>query len=159
MHRWLNEPGVVRWWEGDDVSWDAVVEDYGERTDEIDDHLEHWLAVVDGEPIGWIQSCTLADEPEWFRLWAPFGVDDTIIGIDYLIGNPQARGRGLGSTLIADFVDQVVFARHPQCRQVGADPLAGNVASWRALEKAGFRLVGTFDDPLGTCRLMVLDRP
>ena len=25
LHAWLNEPGVVEWWEGDDVSWDAVV--------------------------------------------------------------------------------------------------------------------------------------
>jgi len=29
LHRWLNEPGLVRWWEGDDVSWQAVVRDYG----------------------------------------------------------------------------------------------------------------------------------
>jgi hypothetical protein len=29
LHRWLNEPGVVRWWEDDDVSWDGVVRDYG----------------------------------------------------------------------------------------------------------------------------------
>ena len=28
LHAWLNEPGVVWWWEGDDVSWEAVVRDY-----------------------------------------------------------------------------------------------------------------------------------
>lgn len=162
MHRWLNEPGVIRWWEGDDVSWDAVVDDYGqgdEADEGEDDHLEHWLAVIDDEPIGWIQCCTLASEPEWFGLWAPLGVDDSIIAIDYLIGDPQARGRGIGSTMIAGFVDQVVFGNHPDCRQVGADPAAANLASWHALERAGFRLAGTYDDPLGTCNLMVLDRP
>jgi hypothetical protein len=25
LHRWLNEPGVVQWWEGEDVTWEAVV--------------------------------------------------------------------------------------------------------------------------------------
>ena len=29
LHGWLNDPKVVEWWEGDDVSWEAVVRDYG----------------------------------------------------------------------------------------------------------------------------------
>ena len=29
MHRWLNDPAVVRWWEGRDVSWPAVVGRFG----------------------------------------------------------------------------------------------------------------------------------
>ena len=41
LHAWLNEPGVVRWWEGDDVSWDGVVRDYGSASDET---TEHWIA-------------------------------------------------------------------------------------------------------------------
>lgn len=44
LHRWLNEPGVVRWWEGNDVSWDAVVRDYGSSKT---DRTEHYLI---GEP-------------------------------------------------------------------------------------------------------------
>ena len=51
LHRWLNEPGVVRWWEGDDVSWDAVVADYGS---ECGWEVEHWLMLLHGEPVGWI---------------------------------------------------------------------------------------------------------
>lgn len=53
LHRWLNEPGVVRWWEGDDVSWDAVVREYGPANP---DSTEHWVAAVDGEDICWIRS-------------------------------------------------------------------------------------------------------
>ena len=45
MHRWLNDPAVVEWWEGDDVSWPAVVSDYGEGHG---DPVEHWLALLDG---------------------------------------------------------------------------------------------------------------
>ena len=61
LHRWLNEPGVVRWWEGDDVSWDAVVRDYGSGTT---DPTELWIASVDGHDVGWIQCWAVADEPE-----------------------------------------------------------------------------------------------
>ena len=48
LHGWLNEPGVVRWWEGDDVSWDAVVRDYGPANP---DPTEHWIASLDGRDI------------------------------------------------------------------------------------------------------------
>jgi hypothetical protein len=39
-----------------------------------------------------------------------------------------------------------------------ASPVAANVASWRALEKAGFAFAGSFDDRFGPCRLMAAHR-
>src|SRR5438270_10033736 len=134
MHRWLNEPGVVRWWEGDDVSWDAVVRDYGPANP---DSTEHWIASVDGRDIGWMQSYATVDEPEDSApLWA-LGVHRTAAGIDYLIGEPADRGRGLGTAIIRAFVADVVFGLHPGWSQACSAPHVENVASWRALEKAG----------------------
>lgn len=162
LHRWLNEPGVVRWWEGDDVTWDAVVRDYW--TD-ADAYVEHWIAVVDDRDVGWIQCYAAADaaedpdDPEEAQAWFELGVDPTAAGIDYLVGEPGDRGEGRGSALIRAFVDQVVFGRHPGWTQACASPYQANRASWGALAKAGFRHHGTFDDPDGPCRLMVADRP
>ncbi|MFA9445809.1 GNAT family N-acetyltransferase [Egicoccus sp. AB-alg6-2] len=158
LHRWLNEPGVVRWWENDDVSWDAVVRDYGSAAT---DPVEHWLALEDGEPVAWIQCYAAADfaDEEETRQWFALGVERTAAGIDYLVGDPARRGRGLGSTVIRAFVDDVVFGRHPHWTHVCASPLAANVASWRALEKAGFAFVGTFGSAFGPCRLLVSERP
>ncbi|MBV8160370.1 MAG: GNAT family N-acetyltransferase [Acidimicrobiia bacterium] len=155
LHRWLNEPGVVRWWEGDDVSWEAVVRDYGSANP---DPVEHWLAVLDHEPIGWIQSWATADEPDEAAQWWELGLDHTAAGIDYLIGEPARRGRGLGSAMIRSFVADIVFGMHPSRTQAGADPHVDNVASWRALEKAGFRFVGIIDGKDGPGRLMAVDR-
>lgn len=154
LHRWLNEPGLVRWWEGDDVSWEAVVRDYSTTADST----EHWIASVDGRNIGWIQCWPTAENPEEVAPWEALGVDRTAAGIDYLIGDPADRGRGLGSAMIRAFVADVVFALHPEWSQACAAPYAGNVASWRALEKAGFRFVGMVQDKQGPCRLMVADR-
>ena len=155
LHAWLNEPGVVQWWEGDDVSWDAVVRDYGEQNP---DPTEHWLAIVEDAPIGWIQSWAAADEPAEAAKWAPH-VDAHAAGIDYLVADPGVRGSGLGSRMIKAFVDDVVFGLHPQYTQVAAAPYSANVASWRALEKAGFRFAAEIVDKDGPCRLMVIDRP
>lgn len=156
LHAWLNEPGVVAWWEGDDVSWEAVVRDYGPANP---DPAEHWIASAGGRDVGWIQCWAVADEPDECAPWFALGVDEaTAAGIDYLVGEPGDRGTGLGSAMIRAFVDDVVFGRHPRWQQAAADPLAANVASWRALENAGFRLAGIVDAKDGPARLMVADR-
>ena len=158
LHRWLNEPGVVRWWEGDDVSWDGVVAQYGSANE---DPTEHWLAMVEGEPVGWIQCYAWADFADEEETKAQFalGVDRAAAGIDYLVADPAHRGKGLGTAMIAAFVRDVVFARHPDWTQASAGPFVANEASWRALERAGFRILGDYpggDD--GDARVMVIDR-
>lgn len=155
LHRWLNEPGVVQWWEGDDVSWDAVVRDYGSA---CADGVEHWLASIDGRAVGWIQCYAAADDPEESEAWWALGIDRDAAGIDYLVGEPTDRGHGVGSAMIRAFVADVVFGLHPAWTQACAAPYAANTASWRALEKAGFTFVGIVDDDDGPCRLMAVDR-
>jgi aminoglycoside 6'-N-acetyltransferase len=160
LHRWLNEPGVVRWWEGDDVSWEGVVRDYGSGSP---DPTEHWIASVEGRDVGWAQCYAAADyaEEDEHRHWWRLGVPRTAAGIDYLVGEPGARRQGLGTAMIRAFVVDVVFGRHPESTHVGASPYAANVASWRALERAGFSHAGTFEDPSdpdGPCRLMLASR-
>lgn len=158
LHAWLNEPGVVRWWEGDDVSWDAVVREYGSTSNEP---VEHWIATLDGRPVGWIQCYDTNDyaDTDEVRNWRSLGIDGTAAGIDYLIGEPSARGRGLGTSMIRAFVADVVFGRHSAWTRACASPLTANVASIRALEKAGFSRVGTFEAEHGPATLMVMTRP
>jgi aminoglycoside 6'-N-acetyltransferase len=155
MHRWLNEPGVVRWWEGDDVSWEGVVRDYGSTST---DPTEHWIAAVDGREVGWIQCSATSDHPEESEAWRALGVDAGAAGIDYLIGEASDRGRGVGAAMIRGFVADVVFGRHPEWAQVCAAPHADNAVSWRALEKAGFRFAGMVEEKGEPGRLMVADR-
>jgi len=157
LYRWLNEPGVVRWWEGEDVSWDAVVRDYGSTNE---DQVEHWIALLDGDPIGWIQCYAWADydDEEEARAHFSAGVDRHGAGIDYLLGDPATRGRGTGSAMIASFVKDVVFANHPTWPQVSAGPYLANEASWRALARAGFRHLADYPTEDGPCRVMVKDR-
>lgn len=152
LHRWLNDPGIVRWWEGDDVSWDGVVKTYGQPRD---DGTEHWLGLLDGREVGWIQ-CVPANSNGWqAREWAAIGIDTATTGeIDYLVGDPSDRSRGVGSAMIDGFVREVVFADHPQWAVCAASPHVDNIASWRALERAGFTRVDDVVADDGTWRVM-----
>jgi aminoglycoside 6'-N-acetyltransferase len=152
LHEWLNEPGIVQWWEGDDVSWEGVVRDYGSQNDEP---IEHWIAVMDGREVGWLDCYAMVDSPEEAGPWSKFGMEPDAAGIDYLVADPDDRGRGVGSAMIRAFVRDVVFGRHPHWSQVCAAPDVRNVASWRALEKCGFRRAGIVNGG----KLMILDRP
>jgi RimJ/RimL family protein N-acetyltransferase len=156
LHRWLNDPLVVRWWEGDDVSWLGVVRDYG---DVADDPEEHHIAVHEGRDVGWIQCYAVADvagDPEQV-LWARAGVSPRAAGIDYLLGR-EHRHRGLGPAMVRAYVEQVVFGEHPGWDEVCASPHRDNAASWRTLERAGFTTRATLFDADGAWRLMVRRR-
>lgn len=153
LHGWLNDPGVVQWWEGQDVSYDAVVRHYGTPATPS---TEHWIAVADGRDIGWLQCYLARDNLDETEAWWEHGIDDNATGIDYLVAT--RRGQGLGSAMIRAFAIDAVLGRHPEWTEVCAGPFAANVASCRALEKAGFELVALIDDEDGPCQLMRLRR-
>ncbi|MFA9431979.1 GNAT family N-acetyltransferase [Egicoccus sp. AB-alg2] len=155
LHAWLNEPGVVRWWEGDDVSWPAVVRDYGP---DAGGDVEHWLALLDDRPFGWIQAYAIDSDPDEAGAWRARGVTSAAGGVDYLVGEPTERGRGLGAAMLRAFVRDVAFPTHPDWHHVGAAPDAANASSLRALRRAGFTEVGPLDGASGASILMVVHR-
>lgn len=156
LHRWLNDPAVVAWWEGEDVSWPAVERDYAPGAEP---EVEHWMALLDGEPLGWIQcypATAEADDETYY--WTPHVPLETTAGIDYLVGEATHRGRGVGAALIRAFVRDVVFPGHPEWTHAAAGPFEANVASWKALARAGFQRLAILDDEEGPCVLMALTR-
>ena len=156
LHRWLNDPAVVRWWEGADLSWRAIVDRCGSgRWGPV----EHWIALLGGEPFGWIQCyCAESEAEDEAYYWKEYVELQKTGGIDYLVGAGAQRGRGLGSAMIRTFVRDIVFARHPEWDFAAAGPFEANAPSCRALEKAGFRRRATLGDEDGPCALMVAER-
>jgi aminoglycoside 6'-N-acetyltransferase len=133
--RWLAEPLVARWWH-DDATPEAVEAQYGPSVDGVDPTAVY-LGMHDGQPFGLVQVYAFADEPEFLaELSAVCPVPPGALSIDYLIGEPSARGRGLGAALIAAAVARG-FADHPQAEDVLVPVARGNEASWRALRRAG----------------------
>jgi len=139
LARWLEEPLVARWW-CHESSPEALERDFGPSVDGRD-ATEMLLALHDGRPIGLIQRYPVGAYPEYLEeLAAVCDVPPGALSIDYLVGEPDARGRGLGAAMIAQCVADG-WARHPAAQAVVVPVAAGNTGSWRALEVAGFTRV------------------
>ena len=141
LHEWIQRPHALPWY-GDHGSYDDVVDHYSPAL-EGRDPTDHYIIVVDGAPVGMIQTYVVVDHPKYAKL---IGVEDSATaGVDIIIGEEELTGRGLGTEVLRRFVDEIVFARRETTRCV-ADPDVRNTASLRAFEKAGFQVVNEFFD-------------
>ena len=159
---WLDEPHVARWWP-DPHGPEDLEATFGPTIDGTD-LAEVRIVTVDGAPVGLVQRYRLRDEPAWRAALAPSGVPDDAFGIDYLIGDPDHIGRGLGSRMIAAFVADS-WSRYPETTACVVGVHRDNRRSVRALERVGFVPVweGELDsgDPSdhGPQGVLVLPRP
>ncbi len=134
---WLAAPHVEEWWpEPHDLG--SVRDGYLSVVQGVDT-TEGFIILNDGSPIGYIQRYRFAEEPEWRRTVAA-AVDavDKAAGIDYLIGEAAMTGRGLGSEAIRAFVVDL-WKKFRDVTMVVVAVQQRNLASWHALEKAGFQ--------------------
>jgi aminoglycoside 6'-N-acetyltransferase len=105
--------------------------------------VDLYLILLDGRPVGFIQTYLVADYPDFGAL---VGLGEGVAGVDLFVGEEELTGKGLGTAVVRAFVRDVVFARSATTACV-ADPDVRNTASLRAFERAGFRRVGEFVDP------------
>jgi aminoglycoside 6'-N-acetyltransferase len=146
---WLVREHVRRWWR-----------DRGESLGHAEDALagrdptEYFLIVLDGRPVGMIETYLVADNPDW---GATIGEGEGAAGLDLFIGEEDAVGRGLGPQVLAQFAREVVFAR-PDTEAVVATVEEPNRRSWRAFERAGFLHVRDVEEEGLLHRLMRLER-
>lgn len=141
LHEWLRRPHVQRWWK-DRETYEEIVEHYLPSI-EGTDPTALYIALLDQQPIGFVQTYLVSDYPEYAALME---VGAGVAGVDLLIGDEELTGQGLGSEILRRFVEELVFASAATTSCI-ADPDVRNVASLRAFEKAGFRVVKEFVDP------------
>ena len=141
VHEWHQCPHVVRWWTARQTFEET--EAHYLPTIEGTDPTQHYLALLDGEPLGMVQTYLVSDYPDYAAL---IEEGEGTAGLDLFIGDEAQTGKGLGTEMIRGFVDEIVFAR-PETKACAADPDVRNTASLRAFEKAGFRSVREFVDP------------
>ena len=147
-------PQVARWW-NHDATEAGVDRDFGPsaRGEESGEDL---VVLVGGRPVGLLQRSAIADYPEDLDEFSNLvEVPAGAVELDYLIADPVLRGHGLGTRMIAHAVQDTWTAR-PGVPAVLVAVVAANVASWRALEKAGLQRIAEgamspdnpVDDPL-----------
>ncbi|WP_276608102.1 GNAT family N-acetyltransferase [Streptomyces rhizosphaericola] len=67
---WLEQPHVARWW-NHETSPETVERDFGPAV-RREEPAEVLLALLDGVPVGLLQSCRLTDYPEYVAELAPW---------------------------------------------------------------------------------------
>jgi aminoglycoside 6'-N-acetyltransferase len=149
LRDWLRRQHVRRWWRDPAESLGHAEEALAGR-----DATEYFLIVLDGRPVGLIQTYLVSDNPEWEDVVGP---GEGLAGVDLLIGEEDATGRGLGSQVLEQFTCEVVFAR-PETQACVATVENANRRSWRAFEKAGFKHVRDVEEDGLPHRLMRLER-
>jgi len=138
LANWLSRPHVEKWWrESADI--ETVEAEYGPMIDGSDP-TDGFIVFKEGQPMGFVQRYLIADYPDWQRTIAAASDSVPAAGIDYLIGDENETGRGLGPQMIATLVDDC-WVTYPDIHAIVVDVLQENRASWRALEHAGFHRI------------------
>lgn len=143
LFRWNNDPDVLYFAEGDDVS-SRTLEEVQRIYRGVSQHAICFIAEHDGAPIGecWLQEMNVDRIRQEFP-----GLD--LRRIDLAIGEKHLWGQGLGTEMIRLLV---AFG----FEQEGADIIFGvdvgghNPRSRRAFEKAGFRVLRAVPEPEST---------
>lgn len=149
LGEWMARPHWREWW-GEPETEVGYVRDMIEGRDST----RPFLIVLNGQPSGYIQVWTVADnmvEP-WLSA-APWMVKlpKGAVGVDLSLADGSVLGRGLGSACLAAFVTKL---RNEGYAEIWIDPDPANVRAVRAYEKAGFRAVPGIEDETGECLLM-----
>jgi len=89
VEEWLRREHVARWWRDD------IGESLAEYRGAVEgrEPTDHYLIVVDGRPVGMIQTYLVSDYPEWDEV---VQVGPGVAGVDLMIGEADAIGRGTG---------------------------------------------------------------
>lgn len=141
MHEWLQRPHISRWWV-ERETYEEVADRYLPAI-QGKEPTDMYITLLDEEPIGFVQTYLVSDYPDYAAL---VGAGEGVAGVDLAIGDEALTGHGIGPEILRRFVDDIVFARETTTACL-ADPDSRNIASIRAFEKAGFRVVRVFHDP------------
>jgi aminoglycoside 6'-N-acetyltransferase len=129
LRRWHASEHVRAWWgELDEAEYF-----------DPDEPVDRFVALLDGQPVGTIQCYRWSDFPDEARV---VGGRPGELGLDYLLGEAELIGRGLGPAMLRSFLTQEAL-RDEAASAIRIDVAEANRRSWRCLEKLGFERVAS----------------
>jgi aminoglycoside 6'-N-acetyltransferase len=151
LRDWLGRDHVRRWWR------EPIEQQLTETRAAMEgrEPTDHYLIVLDGRPVGMIQTYLASSDPDWNAI---VQAEAGVAGVDLLIGEEALIGAGFGPRVLAEFARRIVFA-NPATPACVATVEEANRRSWRAFEKAGFRHVRDVEEDGLPHHLLRLDRP
>lgn len=127
LQRWDEYPHVRAATGGD--AWDWAHELSGLP------FTEHFIAEIDGRPVGYMQCIDPAREPSHY--WGD--MPDGLRALDIWIGEPDDLGKGYGTLMMQAAIERCFS--DPSVSGIVIDPLATNTRAHQFYERLGFRFV------------------
>lgn len=151
LHGWLRRPHVAQWWL-EPPSLLELEQDYL-PAEAAETSTRGYIATLDHKPIGFIQSyIAMGSGDGWWEQES----DPGRRGIDQFLANADQLGRGLGSAMVAAFVEQLF--QDPAVTSVQTDPSPHNERALRCYRRAGFVVQAKVETPDGPALLMLCTR-
>lgn len=143
--KWLQQPHVKKWWDVNvNYTPELIQEKYGTYVDgykKIGSErkpIHAFIIYFDDAPIGYIQYYNAYDFPiDGYQL---NNLPKSLSAIDFLIGDENYLGKGIGTKSLELFLDSHVFAKFDYAF---VDPDSSNLAAIKTYENVGFK---PFDD-------------
>jgi aminoglycoside 6'-N-acetyltransferase len=139
---WKSMPHVKRWWNDEARTVRDIEQHYGAALDGTEP-TRLWVVRINGGMCGFLQDYLIGDHPEYAILTAK----PDAVGFDYLIGDPNLVGKGVGTRVLWSFLADHVAPHYPEATTFFAAPDHRNIGSLRMLAKLGFSQGLWFDEP------------
>ena len=144
---WLKRPEINGWW-GSQAAAEAGLSIALESASAV-----CRLIVIEGQCAGYVHA---VDAAMWGEL--PDGIEPGTLDVDLFIAVPELRAKGYGQAALQLLADEVFSTTLATALSVFVT--IKNEAAVRAYEKAGFRWVKVWHDPIsGPSWLLTLERP
>nr|WP_228046413.1 GNAT family N-acetyltransferase [Saccharopolyspora sp. HNM0983] len=150
VHRWMNREHVAVNWEQD---WPLEQWRQELATQLSGRHSLPCIVALDGREVGYLELYRVVRD----KLAGCYPYAPRDLGVHIAIGEPDAIGRGMGSSLLAAAAKGLLDA-DPGSERVVAEPNVHNLASIGAFTKAGFRRAAEVGLPGKNSALMIFDR-
>jgi aminoglycoside 6'-N-acetyltransferase len=157
--KWLETPHVKAWWD-QDVQWtsELIKEKYGSYILEykieygLKKPLQAYIIFVGDKPVGYIQTYNAHDFPREDKT-SLTELPESLAALDIFIGEEEFLGKGLGSLIMKQFLNEYVDPHYKACF---VDPDTANIKAIRTYEKAGFKKIKMVKE--GTIMWMVREK-
>lgn len=145
---WLEEEHIKEFWDSSQGHKDDIINFIGGRkspSDYCNGHYIYWIASIDDFPFAMIMSIEEKNTGEINQIKIENLADKgNTYSIDYMIGEENYIGKGLGARTLSEFLDFLRENYDKEAVRFIIDPATDNPRARHVYEKAGFEYVGDF---------------
>ena len=148
VFEWLEEPFVREFWDNSLAHKEDILNFMdGRKTPStyFKGQFVYWLGFIDDKPYSLIMTMKeILGEERLQIINEHLSKTGSTYGLDYMIGNKEYFGKGLGAKTLEEFVAFFQREIDPTADTFFIDPDENNLRAKHVYEKAGFEYVGDF---------------